>query len=120
MISMESAMADVALRHLSFTPRHTNLPLAVVRPWPIIQVVWGGCSAPTSWGWVQDFQRIRDLRAEPVALTKVVVTKKEALDRMYALRRRQGGQRASGRALRPVVVAASGAPGKTDRTLNGS
>ena len=36
-------------------------------------------------GMVQDFQRVRDLRAEPSALSKIVIiTKNEAWNRIYA------------------------------------
>lgn len=118
---MESAMADVAIRQVTFTPKHAHLPHAIVRPWPIIQVVLGGLLCAYLMGWIQDFQRIRDLRAEPVALSKIVITKKEAWDRIHAMRKRQGSARGQARIpLRPVVMAASSPSAQADQLPDGS
>jgi hypothetical protein len=90
LISMENTLAEVGIRQFVFTTRKEALSHAATRPtWPIVQVVLGGLLCAYLMGWVQDFQRIRDLRAEPVPLAKVVITKQEAWERIHAPRARR-------------------------------
>lgn len=100
MVSMESTLADIEIRQFVFETRKESLPWIPVRPtWPIVQVILGGLLCAYLTGWVQDLQRIRDLRAEPVSLVKVVVTKQEAWERIHGPRT---GRRSSA-SLHPTV-----------------
>ncbi|MCK7535625.1 MAG: hypothetical protein MZV63_33870 [Marinilabiliales bacterium] len=51
---------------------------------------WPACLVAYLVGMVQDFQRIRDLRAEPSPLSKTIITKHEAWQRVNALSARTG------------------------------
>jgi hypothetical protein len=98
---MESTLADIEIRQFVFETRKESLPWIPVRPtWPIVQVILGGLLCAYLTGWVQDFQRIRDLRAEPVSLVKVVVTKQEAWERIHTPR---AGRRSSSASIHPTV-----------------
>jgi hypothetical protein len=52
--------------------------------WPLTQVVLAGLLLTYLFGMVQDIQRVRDLRAEPSASPKIVITKNEAWQRIYS------------------------------------
>jgi hypothetical protein len=68
------------------------------------QLILGGLLLTYLVGVVQDFQRVRDLRAEPSSLSKIIITKHEAWQRIYP------------RPTRPTstTLAAAGRPGTTD------
>jgi hypothetical protein len=86
-VSMENTLADIEIRQFVFETGKESISRIAVRPtWPIVQVILGGLLCAYLTGWVQDLQRIRDLRAEPVSLVKVVVTKQEAWERIHAPR----------------------------------
>ncbi len=55
--------------------------------WPLTQILLGALLLLYLVGWVQDFERVRDLRAEPSPFRKVIITKSQAWDR---IRIRQG------------------------------
>jgi hypothetical protein len=55
--------------------------------WPLTQIVLGALLFLYVVGWIQDFERVRDLRAEPSPFQKVIITKNQAWDR---IRIRQG------------------------------
>jgi len=58
--------------------------------WPLTQVVLAGLLLTYLFGMVQDIQRVRDLRAEPPASSKIVITKNEAWQRIYSRPVRSG------------------------------
>ncbi len=66
------------------TPPVTNSPLAGwIRPgWVLGKLVLMGLLLTYLVGWVHDFQRIRQLEAEPTPPSKVI-TKYEAWERIY-------------------------------------
>ena len=66
---------------LAFSPRTL---------WSLTQILLGGVLLVYLLGVVQDFQRVRDLRAEPSTLSKVIVTKNEAWQRIYVRPNRSG------------------------------
>jgi hypothetical protein len=55
--------------------------------WSLTQIALGGLLFLYLVGWVQDFERVRDLRAEPSPFQKVIITKNQAWERV---RPRQG------------------------------
>jgi hypothetical protein len=66
-----------------------NVPANMaVRPhnwWALTQIVLAGFFATYVVGAVQDFQRVRELRAEPPPLAKIIViTKNEAWQRIHS------------------------------------
>jgi hypothetical protein len=74
--------------------------------WGMTQLVLGGLLITYFVGMVQDFQRVRDLRAEPSSLAKVIITKHEAWQRIHHRAIRSGmlevGNRSgTGGTLRP-------------------
>ena len=72
-----------------------------VRPhnwWTLTQIVVAGFFATYVIGVVQDFQRVRELRAEPAPLTKIIViTKNEAWQRIHSRVGRSRGWEVSAR-----------------------
>jgi hypothetical protein len=52
--------------------------------WALTQLVLAGLLLTYLFGVVQDVQRVRNLRAEPSAPSKVVITKNEAWQRIYS------------------------------------
>jgi len=52
--------------------------------WPLTQIVMAGLLVTYLVGIVQDFQRVRDLRAEPSPPSKIIITKNEAWQRIYS------------------------------------
>lgn len=69
-------------------PSPNALSYVAVRPrtwWPLAQIVLATFFASYVVGIVQDFQRVRELRAEPSRLAKIIViTKNEAWQRIYS------------------------------------
>ena len=53
------------------------------RWWALTQIVLAVLLGAYLVGVVQDFQRVRDLRAEPSPLSKIIITKNEAWQRIY-------------------------------------
>ena len=60
------------------------------RWWALTQIVLAALLVTYLVGMVQDFQRVRDLRAEPSPLSKIIITKNEAWQRIYASSVRSG------------------------------
>ena len=60
------------------------------RWWALTQIVLAGLLVAYLVGMVQDFQRVRDLRAEPSPLSKIIITKNEAWQRIYSRSVRSG------------------------------
>jgi len=52
--------------------------------WPLTQLVMAGLLVTYLVGIVQDFHRVRDLRAEPSPPSKIIITKNEAWQRIYS------------------------------------
>ncbi|HEX7629887.1 MAG TPA: hypothetical protein VF431_06075 [Candidatus Methylomirabilis sp.] len=85
-----------------------NLPATMAvstRTWRSLSQIALGCLLLTYLvGCFQDFQRVRDLRAEPSLSPKVTITKREAWDRVHPRNARPTGMAAAARAPRPEVV----------------
>lgn len=68
------------------TPK--DVPAIVAVPprawWPLTQIVMAGLLVTYLVGIVQDFQRVRDLRAEPSPPSKIIITKNEAWQRIHS------------------------------------
>lgn len=90
---------DATLGKLSDSP--ANLTVEPQRWWDVTQVVLAGLLVAYLVGMVQDFQRVRDLRAEPLPLSKIVITKQEAWQRIHAISARSGVWQMSARADAP-------------------
>ena len=73
---------DTTLVKLPDAP--ATLAVEPQRWWAITQVVLAGLLLAYVVGVVQDFQRVRGLRAEPPVLSKIIITKNEAWQRVYA------------------------------------
>jgi hypothetical protein len=81
-MSVEYALTQIDARvKLADTP--ANLALQPTAWWTLTQVVLAGLLVTYLTGAVQDARRIRDLRAEPPALSKIIVTKNEAWQRIH-------------------------------------
>ena len=88
---------ETALAKLPDAP--ANVAVSPHAWWGMTQLVLGGLLLTYLVGMVQDFQRVRDLRAEPSSLSKIIITKHEAWQRIYP------------RPARPTALAAAGQPG---------
>ena len=90
---------DARLDELSDAP--AILAVQPQRWWDLTQVVLAGLMLAYLVGMVQDFQRVRDLRAEPSPLSKIIITKNEAWQRIYSRSVRSGVWQISARADTP-------------------
>jgi hypothetical protein len=90
---------DARLDELSDAP--AILAVQPQRWWDLTQVVLASLLVAYLVGMVQDFQRVRDLRAEPSPLSKTIITKHEAWQRVNALSARTGVWQISARADTP-------------------
>ena len=72
--------------------------------WSLCQIALGCLLLTYLMGCFQDFQRVRDLRAEPSLSSKVIITKREAWERVHPRHARPTGMAAAVRAWRPEVV----------------
>jgi hypothetical protein len=73
---------DTTLVKLQDAP--ATLAVEPQRWWALTQIVLAGLLVTYLVGMVQDFQRVRDLRAEPSPLSKIIITKNEAWQRIYS------------------------------------
>jgi hypothetical protein len=87
---------DTTLVKLPDTP--ATLAVEPQRWWALTQIVLAGLLVAYLVGMVQDFQRVRDLRAEPSPLSKIIITKNEAWQRIYSRSVRSGVLQISPRA----------------------
>ena len=89
-MSMEFTLARIETTFLS--PPQAPAGLAIPpRAWrPLAQVALAGFLLAYVYGMVQDFQRVRNLQAEPSTSPKVVITKNEAWERIYPRPARSG------------------------------
>ena len=87
-------------------PANQPATMAVsTRTWRSLSQIAFGCLLLTYLvGCFQDFQRVRDLRAEPSLSSKVIITKREAWERVHPRHARPTGMVATVRAWRPEVV----------------
>ncbi len=90
---------DAALGKFSDSP--ATLTVQPQRWWGLSQIVLAGLLVAYLVGMVQDFQRVRDLRAEPLPLSKIVITKQEAWQRIHALSTHPGVWKVSAQAEAP-------------------
>ncbi len=74
---------DAAIGALSDAP--ATLAVQPQRWWALTQLALAGLLVAYLVGMVQDFQRVRDLRAEPLRLSKIIITKQEAWQRVRAV-----------------------------------
>ena len=86
---------DTALGRLSDAP--ATLAVQPQRWWALTQLALAGLLVAYLVGMVQDFQRVRDLRAEPLRFSKIIITKQEAWQRVHALSARSGVWQVSAR-----------------------
>ena len=86
---------DTTLVELPDAP--ATLAVEPQRWWALTQIVLAGLLVAYLVGMVQDFQRVRDLRAEPSPLSKTIITKNEAWQRIYSRSVRSGDWQISGR-----------------------
>ena len=78
--------------------------------WSLSQIALGCLLITYLVGCFQDFQRVRDLRAEPSLSPKVIITKREAWARIHPRHARPTAMAAAARAWRPEVVQVSPNP----------
>ena len=87
-MSIEYTLAEfeLSLARISLRP----VTVAVPSPgwWSLTQIVLGGLLLTYLLGWVQDFERVRDLRVEPSLSPKVIITKNQAWERVYSRKAR--------------------------------
>jgi hypothetical protein len=79
---------DTMIGALSDPP--VTLAVQPHRWWALTQLALAGLLVAYLVGMVQDFQRVRDLRAEPLRLSKIIITKQEAWQRVHAISVRSG------------------------------
>lgn len=79
---------DTTLVKLPDAP--ATLAVEPQRWWALTQILLAGLLVAYLVGMVQDFQRVRDLRAEPSPLSKTIITKNEAWQRIYSRSVRSG------------------------------
>jgi len=72
--------------------------------WSLARIAIGCLLLTYLVGCFQDFQRVRDLRAEPSLSSKVTITKREAWERVHPHHARPAGMAATVRPRRPEVV----------------
>ena len=72
--------------------------------WSFSQIAFGCLLLTYLVGCFQDFQRVRDLRAEPSLSSKVIITKREAWERVHPRHARPTGMAAAARVWRPEAV----------------
>ncbi len=87
---------DAPIGSLSVAP--ATLAVQPQRWWALTQLALAGLLVAYLVGMVQDFQRVRDLRAEPPRLSKIIITKQEAWQRVRAFSARSGVWQLSARA----------------------
>ena len=90
---------DASVGKLSDAP--ATLAVQPQRWWDLTQIVLAGLLVAYLVGMVQDFQRVRDLRAEPTPLSKIVITKHEAWQRINGSFARPGVWHLSAQAHAP-------------------
>jgi hypothetical protein len=89
-MSMEFTLARADSVFLS-PPHHPTSVAMPPRAWrPLAQVALTGLVLAYIYWMVQDFQRVRNLQAEPSTSPKVVITKNEAWERIYPRPSRSG------------------------------
>jgi hypothetical protein len=104
-MSIEFALTQVETALVKLPDAPANVAVSPRAWWGMTQLALGGLLISYLLGMVQDFQRVRDLRAEPSALSKVIITKHEAWQRIYP------------RPIRSGMLDVGGQPG-TAGTLN--
>jgi hypothetical protein len=95
-MSIEYTLAEFesSLARISVWPATVAVPSRAW--WSMTQTVLGGLLLLYLAGLFQDFERVRDLRAEPVPTSMVIITKNQAWERVHP------------RPVRPRAVAAAG------------
>jgi hypothetical protein len=84
-MSIEYALTHFETSVVQFSKVPANMAVRANDWWTMTQIVLATFFAIYIVGAVQDFQRIRELRAEPSPLAKIVViTKNEAWQRIHA------------------------------------
>ena len=87
---IEYTLPRIDARLDEFSDSPATLAVQPQRWWDLTQVVLASLLVAYLVGVVQDFQRVRDLRAEPSPLSKIVITKHEAWQRVHAMSLRSG------------------------------
>ena len=98
-MSIEFALTQVETGLVKLSDAPANVAVSPRAWWGMTQFVLGGLLLTYLVGMVQDFQRVRDLRAEPSALSKIIITKHEAWQRIYP------------RPIRSTMLEVGGLPG---------
>jgi hypothetical protein len=99
----ESSLARISVR-----------PATVAAPsrawWSLTQTVLGGLLLLYLAGLIQDFERVRDLRAEPLPTSMVIITKNQAWERVHPRPARPRAMAAAGPSWRHDEATPSGDP----------
>jgi hypothetical protein len=91
-MSLEHALTRFEAAVVPFSDKPANVAVLPDAWWSLTQIVLAGFFATYVVGVVQDFQRIRELRAEPPPLAKIIViTKNEAWQRIHSRAARPQG-----------------------------
>lgn len=98
---IEYTLPRIGTRLDEFSDGPATLTVQPQRWWDFTQVVLAGLLVAYLVGVVQDFQRVRDLRAEPSPLSKIIITKHEAWQRIHGISAHSSVWKISARAETP-------------------
>jgi hypothetical protein len=82
-MSIEYALTQIDARLVRLTDTPATLTLPPTAWWSLTQVALLVLLIAYCVGMVQDVQRVRDLQAESPSLSKIIITKNEAWQRIY-------------------------------------
>jgi hypothetical protein len=81
-MSIEHTLAQFDLSLVRISDRPAMVAASSRAWWPLTRIVLGVLLFSYLMGCIQDYQRVRDLRAEPSPSSKVIITKNEAWERL--------------------------------------
>ncbi len=86
-MSLEFTLAGLEFSLFQNTHRTVTVTAQSLSWWPITQIILASLLAMYLVGWLEDFRRVRDLKAEPSSTQKVIIiTKNEAWERIHPRR----------------------------------
>jgi hypothetical protein len=87
-MSIEQTLAqfEISLVNISDRPATVAVPSRIW--WSLTKIALGGLLLTYLVGCFQDFERVRDLRVEPAPASKIIITKREAWERVHPRRAR--------------------------------
>lgn len=83
-MSIEYTLPRIETNLVTLSDPPANMAVRARIGWALTQMLLAGLLLTYVVGMVQDVQRVRDLRAEPTASSKIVITKNEAWQRIYS------------------------------------